>query len=300
MKKVVVLALFIIISSLYLTPLLGTASDEGSNEVKIIINSEKSIFNYSERIWIHVRIENHGTRYIQREGYSYTIEISEINGKRNYHLFCYYNASMGTISPGGYFEDRIDILEYSFDERHPGMHLNHLPQGTYKIMAIYGDKDNPWYDSKYIPYKPTYSNSIEITVMGGALNSSPTNLSATLSNYDVTLKWNKPKTDSNCTITRYLIFRGTSPDSLTLIASVNASTTEYVDSNVDKGKTYYYGVSAVSFRGESNLSEIASIEIPKENLDLRWVVLVITVIIIGLIALIAVIEYRKMKENYGG
>jgi hypothetical protein len=242
-----------------------SVSGEDGGEVKITINPEKTVFNYSEWIFIHVRIENHGTKNIEREDYSYAIQISEKNGKRNYHLFCYYNASMGTIPPGDYYETRIGIFDYSFDEKHPGKNLNHLPQGTYEIKAIYGDRNNPWYDPKYIPYEPTYSNSIEITVTGVTSQSPPTNLTASLSDSKVNLTWKPPSNDGNATITEYRIYRGTSSDSLELIASVNGSTTEYIDSNVSEAKTYYYSVSAVNPMGESNLSDVVSVEIPNEG-----------------------------------
>ncbi len=129
MRKLLILTI-ISIFILSLTSLLAISIGENSH-IRITISSEKIVFNYSENIYLTVRIYNNGTENIGREGYSYTIQIIEKNGKRAYHLFCYYNASMGTIPPNGRFEDKINILEYSFDEKHPEKHLNHLPQGTY-------------------------------------------------------------------------------------------------------------------------------------------------------------------------
>ncbi len=162
------------------------------------------------------------------------------------------------------------------------------------IKAVYGDKSNPWYDSKYIPYERIESNSIEITVVGNSSQLPPTNLTATLSDSNVTLTWNPPPDDGNATITEYRIYRGTSPDSLELIASVNGSVTEYIDSYVSKGETYYYSVSAVNPIGESNLSDAVSIEIPKEkapltpSLDFIWIV--------GAMAFIMVMRKRKKRQ----
>lgn len=121
------------------------------------------------------------------------------------------------------------------------------------------------------------SNTVEVTINIQS-PSPPMNLTATLSDSNVTLTWNPPMDDGNATVTEYRIYRGTSPDSLELIASVNGSVTEYVDPNVTKGETYYYSVSAVNSIGESNLSEIVSIEIPEErtqptpSLEFIWVI----------------------------
>ena len=138
------------------------------------------------------------------------------------------------------------------------------------------------------------SNMVEATVNLQA-PSPPSNLNAILSDSKVNLKWNPSSNDGNATITEYRIYRGTSPDSLELIASVNGSATGYIDSNVSKGETYYYSVSAVNPIGESNLSGVVSIEIPEENpqptpsLDFVWV--------IGAIAFIMIMKHRRKRKN---
>jgi len=125
--------------------------------------------------------------------------------------------------------------------------------------------------------------------------SPPANLTATLSYSNVNLTWNPPSNDGNATITEYRIYRGTSPDSLELMASVNGSTTGYMDANVSAGITYYYSVSAVNPIGEGNLSEAVSIEIPENEAEpapypgVLWM--------IGAMAFAAVLMKRKKRNE---
>jgi hypothetical protein len=79
------------------------------------------------------------------------------------------------------------------------------------------------------------------------------NLTAVNSLSGVNLSWRAPD-DGGSPITQYRVYRGTSPDAMSLLATVN--TTSYVDSTANTpGATYYYKVSAVNAVGESQPCE---------------------------------------------
>ncbi|UCH89322.1 MAG: right-handed parallel beta-helix repeat-containing protein [Thermoplasmata archaeon] len=67
----------------------------------------------------------------------------------------------------------------------------------------------------------------------------------------IELNWYKPRSSYSAPITHYRIYKGSQPDSKTLIAEVSQYYLYYKDSNVSVGNTYYYQVSAVSAVGES-------------------------------------------------
>ncbi len=144
----------------------------------------------------------------------------------------------------------------------------------------------------YILYRDQY----DYLWLATARSLPPTNLTATLSDSNVTLTWNPPMDDGNATVTEYRIYRGTSPDSLELIASVNGSVTRYIDTNVTKGETYYYSVSAVNSIGESNLSDVVSIEIPKEETQPQPTPSLSFVWIIGAIGLIVLLHGKGKRK----
>ncbi|HEY0069849.1 MAG TPA: PKD domain-containing protein, partial [Chloroflexia bacterium] len=69
----------------------------------------------------------------------------------------------------------------------------------------------------------------------------------------VSLTWGTPD-DGGSPITEYRIYRGTSPDNLTLLATVTDKS--YIDSTANTpGETYYYRVTAVNAVGESQACE---------------------------------------------
>ncbi len=148
---------------------------------------------------------------------------------------------------------------------------------------------NDFYDDPYPT--PGYENNLGKNPTNP---SPPANLTATFSDLKVNLTWNPPVNDGNATITEYRIYRGTFPESLQLIASVNSSTLEYFDSDVSAGTTYYYSVSAVNPIEEGNLSEAVSIGIPENEVEptpypgVFWV--------IGATAFIVLMKRKKKGE----
>src|SRR5437660_1780729 len=85
----------------------------------------------------------------------------------------------------------------------------------------------------------------------------PQGLSATAGDATVTLTWSAPSSNGGSPITNYRIYRGTSSNGETLLATIGNVLT-YTDTAVTNGVTYYYQVSAVNGAGEGPRSNEAS------------------------------------------
>src|SRR3989440_336768 len=87
--------------------------------------------------------------------------------------------------------------------------------------------------------------------------SAPQNLAATAGNAQVGLTWQAPGSNGGSPITNYRVYRGTSSNGETLLATIGNVLT-YTDTAVTNGVTYYYQVSAVNGVGEGPRSNEAS------------------------------------------
>src|SRR5205823_6517541 len=87
--------------------------------------------------------------------------------------------------------------------------------------------------------------------------SAPTNLVATVGNAQVGLTWQAPTSNGGSPITNYRIYRGTSSNGETLLATIG-TVLAYTDTAVTNGVAYYYQVSAVNAAGEGPRSNEAS------------------------------------------
>jgi len=85
----------------------------------------------------------------------------------------------------------------------------------------------------------------------------PQGLGATAGDATVTLTWSAPSSNGGSPITNYRIYRGTSSNGETLLATIGNVLT-YTDTAVTNGVTYYYQVSAVNGAGEGPRSNEAS------------------------------------------
>jgi hypothetical protein len=75
-------------------------------------------------------------------------------------------------------------------------------------------------------------------------------LSADAGPAGIRLQWLPPTTDGGYAITDYLVYRGETPDSLSIIGSTGSgSTLYYIDNTVAPNTTYYYKVAAVNAFG---------------------------------------------------
>lgn len=90
-----------------------------------------------------------------------------------------------------------------------------------------------------------------------------TGLKASVSGPNVYLSWNTPDDNGN-PIIKYHVYR--SQNISAAKALIGESTkNSYLDKNVEKGRTYYYWVSAINSVGEGDVSEYASITTPSSE-----------------------------------
>ena len=94
------------------------------------------------------------------------------------------------------------------------------------------------------------SNELSLTPRFTAAPSAPLRLKATGKKSGILLTWSPPKDSGTAPVTNYRVYRSTAPGLETLLTTVG-KTTNFIDSNVTSGTTYYYQVSAVNSVGES-------------------------------------------------
>jgi len=150
----------------------------------------------------------------------------------------------------------------------------------YKVRAVNNVGEGP------------YSNEVSATPVSGAVLSAPRNLQATAGDGKVTLTWAVPGSDGGSTITNYMIYRGISPDSETLLATVG-NVVMYTDTIVDNGQIYYYKVSAVNSVGEGAKSSEVYVTTPTSS---SWLLpLLAIIIIIAVVGAVVLALMRKPK-----
>jgi fibronectin type 3 domain-containing protein len=82
------------------------------------------------------------------------------------------------------------------------------------------------------------------------LPGAPELTSASRGNARVSLFWKAPGSDGYAPISGFNVYRGTSSDALTLLATVGGTTHNYTDTSVVVGTTYFYRIAAVNVAGE--------------------------------------------------
>jgi len=88
------------------------------------------------------------------------------------------------------------------------------------------------------------------------LPTAPRNVQTNAGDGFVLLMWEEPVSSGGAPVTEYRIYRGTSPLSLSLLATVEGGIREYNDTLLENDQTYYYQISAVNSHGEGSLSEM--------------------------------------------
>ncbi|MEM3567565.1 MAG: fibronectin type III domain-containing protein [Thermoplasmata archaeon] len=102
-----------------------------------------------------------------------------------------------------------------------------------------------------------------INVTIGKTPSCPQNLEVyIIHSKTIIIRWNEPSFIGVPELTHYGIYRGVSTETKSLLATVDANTTTFVDTNVTPGITYYYHVTAVNAIGESEPSNTVSVTVP--------------------------------------
>ncbi|MEM3396987.1 MAG: fibronectin type III domain-containing protein [Thermoplasmata archaeon] len=114
------------------------------------------------------------------------------------------------------------------------------------------------------------SNTVSATP--GSVASPPQNLTTEAKERSIVLAWNLPVDAGAPPLTGYNIYRGLSMENKTLIATVDANTTTFVDTNITPGITYYYHVTAVNAIGESEPSNTVCVTVPLAKLTAKILV----------------------------
>ncbi len=124
---------------------------------------------------------------------------------------------------------------------------------SYYVTAIYDDYN-----------ESTPSNRIEITARGYNTPTKPREVSAHAGNSKITIDWDTPFDDGGRRITGYNVYKGNHPEHIT-IERENIDHTRIKDENVTNGVEYFYVVTAVNDRGESDWTEVVYTE-PLSNI----------------------------------
>ncbi len=103
--------------------------------------------------------------------------------------------------------------------------------------------------------EPTMVVDEEVTTVP----SPPKNLTVIEEQLDIYLNWSEPTDDGGREITKYMIYRGQSENDLSFFIEVNS--TDYLDTDIEKGVNYHYQITAVNSVGESDPSDTESIKI---------------------------------------
>ncbi|MBK7444563.1 MAG: fibronectin type III domain-containing protein [Ignavibacteria bacterium] len=87
----------------------------------------------------------------------------------------------------------------------------------------------------------------------------PTNFACLPGNSKVTMNWNTPFYNGGSNIVNYKIYKGTTPNNLVVLITLNESTFSYVDSSVINFNPYYYQISASNNYYEGVRSNLISV-----------------------------------------
>ena len=88
--------------------------------------------------------------------------------------------------------------------------------------------------------------------------STPRSLSAKSGQGGISLKWSAPTSNGGSAISGYRLYRGTTSGGESLLATVNANATSFVDTAVARKTKYFYWLTAFNARGESSRSSEVS------------------------------------------
>jgi len=134
--------------------------------------------------------------------------------------------------------------------------------GTYNDSGLAGGKQH-FYKVTALNSKGEGSISQEVDATPSLVPtppSAPVNLQAFSTNTTIELSWSPPLSSGGSPVLGYRVYRGTSSDSLSVLGS-QVTASEFTDTDVNNGTTYFYQISAQNALGEGPLSQITSAKV---------------------------------------
>jgi hypothetical protein len=125
--------------------------------------------------------------------------------------------------------------------------------GVGDVISMAMDSLGRAHISYYDPISQDLRYATSITVP-----SAPLNLTVDVDSGSVSLDWDMPINDGGAPITHFLIYRGTTADSLIAYAEVDGASDSFVDTGLENGVTWIYRVKAGNSEGYSVYSNQVS------------------------------------------
>ncbi|HUT26910.1 MAG TPA: fibronectin type III domain-containing protein [Methanomassiliicoccales archaeon] len=130
--------------------------------------------------------------------------------------------------------------------------------------------------------------SLGPTVIADEVPGAPMDFAAERDGARIVLSWQPP---GEVDVIHYNVYRGTNPDDLAFYDDVDANVTAGYDTEVLRGTTYYYAISANGTAGEGPLSPVVMVTPPTD----QYSTLVMSAILIAVIATL-LFAYRKGRS----
>ncbi len=141
------------------------------------------------------------------------------------------------------------------------------------------------------------ATAVSVEVPALTAPSAPGMINVTHADGKVTVKWATPADDGGSPVTGYKVLRGEQPGALSEVATVGATETSYVDTDVKPGKTYHYAVVAVNSVGDGPSTDEASVATPKDEGEdgaFPWA-LVLLIVVVVLLAFVGGMVAARRK-----
>lgn len=123
--------------------------------------------------------------------------------------------------------------------------------------------------------------SLAPAVTADSVPGAPAEFTAERQGGRIFLSWQPPLDD--VTVLHYNVYRGTAPDQLVFYDDVEANFTGGYDTEVLRGTTYYYAISANGTNGEGPLSATVEVPPPSDDYPALVMTVILSVVIITLL-----------------
>ncbi|MFP4171111.1 MAG: fibronectin type III domain-containing protein, partial [Methanomassiliicoccales archaeon] len=158
----------------------------------------------------------------------------------------------------------------------------------YRVSAINDDGEGQWSEmASATPVRPITPSE----------PSEPLNLSTTTSGDRISLSWDAPEDTGGYSIDYYKVYRGTSSDSMTLLAN-NVASQQFNDTSVEEGEKYYYMVTAFNQEGEGDGAEVSSTasgDSGSEGLPWLWIGIAVVAVIVAVVTILVLLYGGREK-----